>query len=286
MTKRQYLREIADRTCLPHRYRKKILQDLSQEFDALLAQGRSPQEVMKRMGQPDDLAAGIYENYISTEEVTRPFVEYRSSATLFGMPLVHIVKAKRRALIRSNYNQRNTLSGVPTARGILAIGRRARGVVAIGNLSCGVIAIGNLSAGVLCLSNVGAGLFSFGNLVLGLAGVLGNVVLGLLAAGNLAIGYGAVGNLGMGRYAIGHLAVGPHSLSLDPIQMGPEVRQFLDGVPPLARSFLSAGVEFVQSLEQGWFWLSILLGILGVAIVVTWIAVSHRLESAARHPDR
>lgn len=282
MTKRRYIHEIADRTCLPHRYRQKIIQDLSQELEDLLGQGYTLQDAMERMGDPDAVAAGLYENYLVAEDATRPFVEYKSSATLFGMPLVHIVKAKRRGLVRFGYHTPQTLTGVPAARGFLAIGRRARGVIAIGNLSCGVVALGNLSAGVFCLSNLGVGLLAAGNLVLGLLGVVGNAALGLFATGNLAVGYSAVGNLGVGRYAIGHMAYGPQALSLENLFLGPEVLQFLEGVPALARPFFTAGVRFAQFLGQSQFFFPILLGMLALAIVLTGILLSNWLEKQAR----
>ena len=59
MTKKQYINEISDRTCLPKKYKKKIILELSQEFDSILTQGYSEKEVMERMGEPDDIAADM-----------------------------------------------------------------------------------------------------------------------------------------------------------------------------------------------------------------------------------
>jgi hypothetical protein len=274
MTRKQYIYEIVDRTCLPRIYKKKIVEDLMQEFDNLLAQGYSENDVMKNMGNPDDIASEIYENYISTEDVSRPFIEYKSSRMIFGMPLVHIVKGTRQEFVRASRNGRNSLRGVPTAKGFIAIGRRAKGIIAIGNFSCGVISLGNFSCGVISIANIGARFLSFGNLIFGILMALGNAAVGSFAVGNLAIGYSTVGNGGIGRYAIGHLAFGQQYLSVRNMYRGQQIQDFIDGIPILIQPFLHFGV----SLVENWKWLLIILVIIATLIIITGIIVSNWLE--------
>jgi len=56
--------------------------------------------------------------------------EYKSSATLFGMPLIHIV---------SGPGSGGTLK---PAKGFIAIGNVAIGVIAIGGIAVGLVALG------------------------------------------------------------------------------------------------------------------------------------------------
>ncbi len=119
-------------------------------------------------------------------------MEYRSRASVFGWPLVHVAMGADPATGRA-----------ATARGILAIGDRAVGVVAMGGMSCGVLAFGGLSAGVFAFGGLALGLFSYGGLAVAL----------LAAFGGLAIGPVALGGLAVGFYAMGGMAYGVHGLS-------------------------------------------------------------------------
>lgn len=116
--------------------------------------------------------------------------EYKSSLTIFGMPLVHIVYG-------------------PSIGGRL---KPAKGFIAIGNIAIGVIAIGGFSLGILSIAGIGLGLICFGGMAFGLLG----------AAGGMAVGYIAVGGIAVGVYAIGGLMVGTHT-----IYNSPELREFL-----------------------------------------------------------
>ena len=119
--------------------------------------------------------------------------EYKSSLTIFGMPLVHIVYG-------------------PGIGGRL---KPAKGFIAIGNIAIGVIAIGGFSLGILSIAGIGLGLICFGGMAIGLLG----------AAGGMAVGYVAVGGMAVGVYAIGGLTVGIHT-----IYNSPELREFLDSL--------------------------------------------------------
>ena len=209
MTQKQYLNEILNRACLPAPVCRRAKADLAAELAELTARLGDEQQAMQEMGPADEIAAGLYETYASAVQPVRPFVEYRSQRELFGLPLVHIVKARRsgQGLVRTGRGG-SSLQPVPTARGILAIGRRAVGVIAIGNLTCGVVSIGNLSVGVFTLANIGLGLVGAGNLLVAAVSIA-NVALGLLAAGNIALGlFAAAGNLAVGPVALGNVVSG------------------------------------------------------------------------------
>lgn len=109
--------------------------------------------------------------------------EYRSTATLWGLPLVHINVGR---------------FGIHWARGILAIG----------NVATGVFALGGISAGVLCLGGTGVGLLTLGGIAVGGIAVGGLAIGALAALGGLAISFGlACGGAAIGgAYAIGGAA--------------------------------------------------------------------------------
>ena len=93
-------------------------------------------------------------------------VDYRSKATLFGLPWLHVTAG----LDPATGKQR-------VAKGIIAIGGIAKGVVAFGGVAMGGLTFGGLSLGV----------FAYGGLALGLV-ALGGGAIGYLAHGGGAIG--------------------------------------------------------------------------------------------------
>lgn len=116
------------------------------------------------MGDPDKIAAELYENYTDSSE--RPFREYKSGKTLFGLPLVHIIRSNYAAalpLIRVagargiNFGGRYgrmPIHGLSTAKGVFAFGPKAKGIISIGNISAGTFSLGNLSAGRFTIGNI------------------------------------------------------------------------------------------------------------------------------------
>lgn len=110
--------------------------------------------------------------------------EYKSSATIFGMPFIHVVSG-------------------PGPGGTL---KPAKGFIAIGNVAFGVIAVGGIAVGVIALAGVSFGLVCLGGVALGILG----------GAGGLATGYIAVGGIAIGTYAVGGLAIGAHTMQNDP----------------------------------------------------------------------
>ena len=106
--------------------------------------------------------------------------EWKTQATLFGLPLVHV------------------------AGGWDPSGRRrvAKGIVAVGDIAIGVLALGGAAFGGVALGGFSLGLASVGGAAIGI----------LLGMGGLATGYVALGGLAIGYYAMGGLALGPHAL--------------------------------------------------------------------------
>ncbi len=253
MNTTQYIREILQRSCLPAAERRRLRGDLENEIAAALERGERPEQVMERMGDPDRVAAELYENYV--RQAPRPFREYKSNRMLFGLPLVHIIRgygmaqvpqARAAGLRFVNIGGRYgaaDIGGLPTARGVFAFGPKARGVVAVGNFAAGFLAVGNFSAGIISIGNLSAGLFSVGNLSLALLFALGNAAAGALCAGNAAVGYAAAGNLAVGRYALGNDAAGTFTFIVSDLsaQFG-QIRAFLAGLdaPAPVRLFFTA----------------------------------------------
>ena len=238
MKQKQYVREIIQRSCLPRAERKRLKNDLNNDINTALERGESMERIIKRMGDPDDVAAGLYENF--ADITVRPFREYKSKRTLFGLPLLNIIQPSYASAVPNlriasarivNAGGRYSTLGLPTARGIFAFGPKAKGFFAFGNLSVGFISIGNLSTGIISIGNLSVGLFSIGNIALALLITLGNMAVGLLSAGNMALGYAAAGNLALGEYAIGNEAAGAFAFSISNLSAQLEqIKSFFAGL--------------------------------------------------------
>ncbi len=104
------------------------------------------------------------------------FWEYKTNATLFGLPLVHCVSSPCK----------------PGTKGLYV----AKGVFAMGILSFGVITFGTMSLGVLIFGNFGIGVFAIANFAFGAVAALGNVAAAVgWSVGNIAAGYRAIGQI-------------------------------------------------------------------------------------------
>ncbi len=118
--------------------------------------------------------------------VDRDFSEYRSRASLFGVPLLHV---------QFGLPPR----GAGHAYGWIAVGpAHATGILfALGATSCGGISVGALSIGIVTVSSVGVGVIS-----------LATIAFGWLAFGGIAIGDYAIGGFAAAwTAAAGGLAV-------------------------------------------------------------------------------
>ncbi|MDD2993768.1 MAG: hypothetical protein PHG73_09545 [Pygmaiobacter sp.] len=276
MTQKQYLNEILNRSCLPASLRRRAKVDLAAELAELTDRFGDEQQAMQEMGPADEIAAGLYETYASEAQPVRPFVEYRSQRELFGLPLVHIVKARRvqQGFVQVKGVGGSNLQPVPTARGVLAIGRRAVGVIAIGNLTCGVVSIGNLSVGVLTIANMGLGLLGIGNLLVA-AFSIANAALGLLAAGNMALGlFAAAGNLAVGPVALGNVVSGQLVHVVNSMADLHQLGDFFAVMPKALRPFFELVILAVNQLPL----LGVCFGALLLAGLIAGVLIARRLE--------
>ncbi len=105
----------------------------------------------------------------------RPDFEYRSSRTVWGLPLIHVAHNHDRD------GWHDTPAGV--ARGIVAIGDMAIGLVAIGGIALGGVAIGGMPVGFI----------SLGGMAFGLLMAVGGLAAGVFAAGGMTFGVVATG---------------------------------------------------------------------------------------------
>jgi hypothetical protein len=230
MNKQQYIHEIVSRSCLPRMERERLKRDLINEIDSALERGEYIEDIMERMGDPDKIAAELYAN--TATEAVRPFREYKSSVTLFGLPLVHVVRGEYGyGMVRvrgSHYQSQMNRVLLPTAKGVIAIGMKAKGIIALGNFSAGVISIGNFSTGLISIGNMSFGLLTLGNLAVAPLLAVGNMAGGIFSIGNVATGYAALGNVAVGVYAVGNEAKGTFAFSINNLamQLG-EVKTFL-----------------------------------------------------------
>jgi RNA polymerase sigma factor (sigma-70 family) len=137
------------------------------------------------------------------DELPPQALEYRSRATLFGLPLVHW---------RSFGKVRKPGEKVQPAIGWIACGERAYGILyASGGIAVGGISTGALSIGLLSFGGFSIGLLAFGGLAVG-AVALGGGAIGLVAAGGMALGWHAAmgGMVAAHELACGGAALGNH----------------------------------------------------------------------------
>jgi len=125
-------------------------------------------------------------------EVSRKLsYEYRSKATLFGWPLLHVATGVDPATGR----KRN-------AKGIIAVGTAPRGVIAFGDVAVGVIACGIFGYGVISISVVAVGIVACGSVAVGLIMAMGGLAMAPVALGGAAFGWYANGAIAWGRHAM------------------------------------------------------------------------------------
>jgi hypothetical protein len=117
--------------------------------------------------------------------------EYKSQATLWGLPLVHIAYGI------------NPLTGRK---------RVAKGIIAIGDLALGVFAFGGTAIGGLAIGGGAFGLIALGGGAIGLLLAVGGGAVGGIALGGAAVGGVAIGGGAIGYYALGGGALGAHPL--------------------------------------------------------------------------
>lgn len=170
------------------------------------AQHQGTDAALLSMGSPGDLAKSINDGLFGDEqprigELLHGHIaqrqatgyEFKSQATLFGLPLVHI-----------NLSHGAHPAGRP---------RRAKGIIAIGDIATGGVALGGIAAGVVAVGGVGIGLLSLGGVALGLFFALGGCAIGQLAIGGCALGVHAIGGAAVGlQVAVGGVANAPAAI--------------------------------------------------------------------------
>lgn len=184
--------------------------------------------------------------------------EYRSRATLFGLPLVHW---------RSFGKVRKPGEKVEPAIGWIAIGERAYGIL----YASGAVAVGCLANG--CLS---IGLFAFGGCSIGLI-ALGGFALGGIALGGGAIGWIASGGIALGWHAAMGGMVGAHDIALG--GEGALGNHVNDAV---AREFFQnhRWLDFTRGGPWGLFWL-LCFGPMFVQMAV-WMYWRRKMKNRAK----
>ena len=160
-------------------------------------------------------------------------MNYRSKASLLGLPLVNV----RTAEMVDGRAQRGI------ARGWIAIGDIAFGVVlSVGGIAFGGISLGGLGLGLISLAGLSVGGYAIGGLA-----------VGYFAMGGLALGWqGALGGAAIAKeYAVGGLAIAEHAND-------PEAQEFMR----------TSVVRFGRTLMQHSRWLLIL--VLLPAVLAWW----------------
>lgn len=116
--------------------------------------------------------------------------EWRSKATIFGIPLVHIAVGRKNGRLRV-----------------------AKGIVAIGQFGIGLFTIAQFGVGIL---------FGFGQFLLASTAIAQFAISFLFGLGQIASGYIAIGQFGYGYYVLAQSGFGTHVWSTrikDPIAL-------------------------------------------------------------------
>jgi hypothetical protein len=143
------------------------------------------------------------------------FHEFKSHATLFGLPLIHYT-----------YGRCPETGKRVMAKGIIALGRFACGFIAIGHISFGLVAIGQIAIGLI---------FGLGQLSTGLAAAGQVAIAAFLGLGQLATGYIAIGQLALGRYVLSQAGFGEFVWCTK--RADPQAIEFFKALP-LVRHFI------------------------------------------------
>jgi RNA polymerase sigma factor (sigma-70 family) len=122
--------------------------------------------------------------------------EYRSRATLFGWPLLHIRIGDRFDLLRGPVKAWFAIGSSHAVGLIFASGGLAIAPISYGGIAIGLISFGAIGLGVISLAACAFGVFSYGALAVGWQAVGGMAVAWNAANGALATALGyAIGNI-------------------------------------------------------------------------------------------
>jgi tRNA A-37 threonylcarbamoyl transferase component Bud32 len=115
--------------------------------------------------------SAVMQRYFDARVAGAPF-EYRSKATLFGLPWLHIAVGVRHPKTKQPV----------WARGVIAVGDFALGGYAAGKFAVGFVALGGISIGAVSLGALALGAVALGGLA------VGGEAIGLIAAGESGAG--------------------------------------------------------------------------------------------------
>ncbi len=208
-----YVNEVLSYIIADNNMKARIRDDLTSQLNESAAT-EDIDEVIHRMGEPKEVArefmdsmyedkGELFDEIISKHPDKAVFMkrvyEFKSRASLFGIPLVHI-----------KFNR----YGKPTV---------AKGILAIGTVSVGFISIGTIPLGVICLGGLPVGIIALGGISIGLLLAIGGIAVGAAAIGGVAIGNIAVGGYAKGIVAIGDRTFGDYVLTTN--HLGPETSE-------------------------------------------------------------
>lgn len=180
----------------------------------------------------------------------KPMWEYRSKASLFGLPLIHIRVGDRFALLKKPVKAWIAV-GNSAIGSLFAFGGLAIAPLSIGGLAMGFLSFGGLSIGVLALGGMAFGVWAlFGGLIVGWQAFGGAIAIGW----NAAVGYFALAH----DFALGNIA---------------SAAQANNGI---ARKFLEPNLMLrcAEFINNHWLWINLLWI---VPFFVQWrIIVRHR----------
>jgi len=197
-----------------------------------------------------------YYRRVLTEEYAgvfpKPSCEYRSKATLFGLPLVHIRIGDRFAALKKPVKAWIAIGNMAIG-GLFACGGGAIAPVSMGGFSLGLLSFGGLALGGVALGGIAAGVWP----------LFGGVIIGWQAFdGCFAIGW----NAAVGAFALAHdFALGRF---VHAAQANNEVARHFIFPNPFFRC-----AEFIQ---RHWLWLNL---IWAIPFFVMW-RVSRRVKRA------
>jgi RNA polymerase sigma factor (sigma-70 family) len=202
-----------------------------------------------------------YYSQILAEEhggvLPKPAFEYRSSATILGLPLVHIRIGDRFDVLQK------------PVKGWFAMGNYAiGGLLAFGGIACAPIGIG------LC----GIGLLPFAGVAIGLV-PLGGIALGGWAYGGLAIGWQSMGCFAIAlNMAAGNIAIA-HDYALGNFASAAQINAAVN-IQAVAPGWYLRGGEFLQrhSLWLNFIWIA--------PLFVQWRIVLNQKRKAASSATR
>lgn len=209
-----YVQQVLYHVAANERTRRRLAEDLTAHIYEAAGDG-DVEQVLQRMGDPramaqtltDSLyedkaqAAGELEDIAAELNYYRGY-EYRSKASLLGIPLVHI-----------NVSRSGRPHRMRVARGIIAIGDMAIGLVALGGFAIGGLCVGGISLGLLAFAGIAMGVFALGGVAIGLL-AMGGCAIGMYAFGGVAVAARiAVGGVARGYVAVGGDATGAYAIS-------------------------------------------------------------------------